>query len=144
MTGSVLDVLGSVSAVGDDFDLQGGATCGKGHKEFVPVSSGGPHLRMKAMARLMSATNTNRETSLAETTEIALAQALNALPGTNEWQIEARRTEETQLYAIGDRIESQRVVIDEQARVTLHNDHAPRAGDESAGETSTARGSAAH
>ncbi len=48
VTGSVPEVLGSVSAVGDDFDLQGGATCGKGHKEFVPVSSGGPHLRMKA------------------------------------------------------------------------------------------------
>ncbi len=48
VTGSVLDVLRSVSAVGSDFDLQGGATCGKGHKEFVPVASGGPHLRMKA------------------------------------------------------------------------------------------------
>jgi TldD protein len=48
VTGSVPEVLGSVSAVGDDFDLQGGSTCGKGHKEFVPVSSGGPHLRMKA------------------------------------------------------------------------------------------------
>lgn len=48
VTGSVPDVLRSINAVGDDFDLQGGATCGKGHKEFVPVASGGPHLRMKA------------------------------------------------------------------------------------------------
>jgi len=36
-----------VSAVGDDFALSGG-TCGKGHKEWVPVSSGGPHLKLKA------------------------------------------------------------------------------------------------
>jgi TldD protein len=48
VTGYVPDVLKSVSAVGDDFDLQGGAICGKGHKEMVPVASGGPHLRMKA------------------------------------------------------------------------------------------------
>ncbi|WIG61464.1 MAG: TldD protein, part of TldE/TldD proteolytic complex [Ktedonobacterales bacterium] len=48
ITGYVPDVLKSITAVGSDFELLGGATCGKGHKEFVPVSSGGPHLRMKA------------------------------------------------------------------------------------------------
>jgi predicted Zn-dependent protease len=91
----------------------------------------------------MSATNANGETSLAGATE-TLAAALDALPGANEWQIEARRTEETQLYAIGDRIESRRVVVDEQARVTLHNDHAPRAGEGSSDGPSAAlaRGSA--
>jgi TldD protein len=47
ITGYVPDILQSVSAVGDDFALNGG-TCGKGHKEWVPVSSGGPHLRLKA------------------------------------------------------------------------------------------------
>jgi TldD protein len=47
ITGYVPDILQSVSAVGDDFELSGG-TCGKGHKEWVPVSSGGPHLRLKA------------------------------------------------------------------------------------------------
>lgn len=47
ITGYVPDILQSVSAVGDDFDLSGG-TCGKGHKEWVPVSSGGPHLKLKA------------------------------------------------------------------------------------------------
>jgi TldD protein len=47
ITGYVPDILQSVSAVGSDFDLSGG-TCGKGHKEWVPVSSGGPHLRLKA------------------------------------------------------------------------------------------------
>lgn len=47
ITGYVPDILQSVSAVGSDFALSGG-TCGKGHKEWVPVSSGGPHLKLKA------------------------------------------------------------------------------------------------
>jgi TldD protein len=47
ITGYVPDILQSVSAVGNDFGLSGGR-CGKGHKEWVPVSSGGPHLRLKA------------------------------------------------------------------------------------------------
>jgi TldD protein len=47
ITGYVPDVLKSISAIGDDFELSPGG-CGKGHKEFVPVSTGGPHLRMRA------------------------------------------------------------------------------------------------
>jgi len=47
ITGYVPDILQSISAVGEDFVLSGG-TCGKGHKEWVPVSSGGPHLKLKA------------------------------------------------------------------------------------------------
>ncbi len=47
ITGYVPDLLASVSAVGNDFALDGG-NCGKGWKEWVPVSSGGPHLRLKA------------------------------------------------------------------------------------------------
>lgn len=47
MTGYVPDVLGSISVIGNDFELDPG-TCGKGHKEMVPVSSGGPHLRTRA------------------------------------------------------------------------------------------------
>ena len=47
ITGYVPDILSAVSAVGDDFALDGG-TCGKGWKEWVPVSSGGPHLRTRA------------------------------------------------------------------------------------------------
>jgi len=47
ITGYVPDILQSISAVGDDFALDGG-TCGKGHKEWAPVSSGGPHLKLKA------------------------------------------------------------------------------------------------
>ncbi|HEX8032219.1 MAG TPA: TldD/PmbA family protein [Ktedonobacterales bacterium] len=47
ISGNVSDLLRSISAIGDDFELHAGF-CGKGHKELVPVSTGGPHLRMKA------------------------------------------------------------------------------------------------
>jgi TldD protein len=47
LTGMVPEVLQSITAVGDDLTL-GGGICGKGHKEYLPVSSGGPHLLMKA------------------------------------------------------------------------------------------------
>lgn len=47
ITGYVPDVLQSISMVGNDFALSGG-WCGKGHKEFVPVSDGGPHFRFRA------------------------------------------------------------------------------------------------
>lgn len=47
VSGYVPDVLGSIAAVGNDLALDGGG-CGKGHKELIPVASGGPHLLMKA------------------------------------------------------------------------------------------------
>lgn len=47
ITGYVPDVLASVRGVGDEWGLDTGG-CGKGHKEFVRVSAGGPHLLMKA------------------------------------------------------------------------------------------------
>lgn len=47
ITGYVPDLLASVSAIGNDFDLTPG-TCGKGHKEMVPTTVGGPHMRMRA------------------------------------------------------------------------------------------------
>ena len=46
LTGYVPEVLSSISGVSDDFDLSGG-NCGKGTKEMVPVTDGGPHLLMK-------------------------------------------------------------------------------------------------
>jgi TldD protein len=46
ITGYVPDLLGNVSMVGSDFKLDLG-TCGKGYKEYVPVSSGGPHIRTR-------------------------------------------------------------------------------------------------
>jgi TldD protein len=47
MSGYVPDVLGSISAVENQFRMDAG-TCGKGHKEYLPVASGGPHLLLKA------------------------------------------------------------------------------------------------
>ncbi len=48
MTGYMVDLLMSISRVGDTLDFMGvGGMCGKGHKEMVRVSSGGPHLRFK-------------------------------------------------------------------------------------------------
>ncbi|MEO7002455.1 MAG: TldD/PmbA family protein [Ktedonobacterales bacterium] len=47
ISGYVPDLLQSINGIGSDFALWPGA-CGKGHKEMVTVSCGGPHLRMKA------------------------------------------------------------------------------------------------
>jgi len=47
ITGYVPDMLNSVTGVGDDMDL-GGGLCGKGHKEWALITSGGPHMLMKA------------------------------------------------------------------------------------------------
>lgn len=47
ISGYVPDVLQSVSAVSTEMFLDAG-TCGKGHKETIPVASGGPHLLLKA------------------------------------------------------------------------------------------------
>ena len=50
MTGYVPDLLGSISMVSKDRESFGNGGCGKGHKEWVKVSDGGPCL--KAVARL--------------------------------------------------------------------------------------------
>jgi len=47
ISGYVPDVLQSITAVSNVMELDGGS-CGKGHKETVPVSSGGPHLLLRA------------------------------------------------------------------------------------------------
>jgi TldD protein len=47
ITGYVPDVLQSITAVSNELGMDGG-TCGKGHKETVPVASGGPHLLLTA------------------------------------------------------------------------------------------------
>lgn len=47
ISGYVPDVLQSITAVGKEMAFSGG-TCGKGHKESVPVSTGGPHLLLQA------------------------------------------------------------------------------------------------
>ena len=47
MTGYMPDVLKSIDQVGNELGFMGGGMCGKGHKEMVRVSAGGPHLRFK-------------------------------------------------------------------------------------------------
>jgi len=47
ITGYVPEVLQSIRGVANDLRLDSG-TCGKGHKEYVPSASGGPHLLLRA------------------------------------------------------------------------------------------------
>jgi TldD protein len=48
MTGFVPDILQSISMVGNDLLISGSGYCGKGHKEWVKNTTGGPHLKFKA------------------------------------------------------------------------------------------------
>ena len=48
MTGYVPDLLGNVSMRSSDREIFGTGGCGKGHKEWVKVSDGGPYLKTKA------------------------------------------------------------------------------------------------
>lgn len=48
VTGYVPDLLKSVSMVGGDLHISGLGMCGKGYKEWVKVTDGGPHMRLKA------------------------------------------------------------------------------------------------
>lgn len=47
MTGFVPDLLKSITMVGQNVELGGAGYCGKGYKEFVKVSDGGPYIKAK-------------------------------------------------------------------------------------------------
>ena len=47
LTGYVPDLLKSISMVSGDFELEGGGMCGKGWKEWVKVSDGGPCIKAR-------------------------------------------------------------------------------------------------
>ena len=47
MSGYVIDLLNSITAVSKDFEVSGSGSCGKGYKEWVRVSDGGPYLKAK-------------------------------------------------------------------------------------------------
>ena len=47
MSGYVPDLLKSISMISDDFVIHGSGSCGKGYKEWVRVSDGGPALKVK-------------------------------------------------------------------------------------------------
>lgn len=48
ISGYVIDLLESISMVSDELKIIGSGMCGKGHKEWVYVSDGGPHLKARA------------------------------------------------------------------------------------------------
>ena len=48
MTGYVPDLLGNITMRSSDREIFGTGGCGKGHKEWVKVSDGGPYLKTKA------------------------------------------------------------------------------------------------
>ena len=47
MSGYVPDLLKSISMISDDFTICGSGFCGKGYKEWVRVSDGGPALKVR-------------------------------------------------------------------------------------------------
>lgn len=47
MSGYVPDLLMSISMVSEEWQLTGAGHCGKGYKEWVPVSDGGPYLKTR-------------------------------------------------------------------------------------------------
>ena len=47
MSGYVPDLLKSISMISDDFEICGSGFCGKGYKEWVRVSDGGPALKAR-------------------------------------------------------------------------------------------------
>lgn len=47
MTGYVPDLLKSISMISEEVKLSGTGACGKGYKEFVKVSCGGPYIKGK-------------------------------------------------------------------------------------------------
>jgi len=48
MTGYVPDLLKSITMMSDDFDFSAAGGCGKGYKEWVKVSCGGPYIKTRA------------------------------------------------------------------------------------------------
>jgi len=47
LTGYVPDLLGSISMMSKNIELSGSGFCGKGYKEWVNVSDGGPYIKAK-------------------------------------------------------------------------------------------------
>ena len=47
ISGYVPDLLKSITMISDDLEVEGSGFCGKGYKEWVRVSDGGPALKVK-------------------------------------------------------------------------------------------------
>ena len=46
LTGFLPDIVKNISGISKEFEIDGGGNCGKGHKEWVRVSDGGPYLKI--------------------------------------------------------------------------------------------------
>ncbi len=44
LTGFLPDIVGHIEDISKEFHIEGGGNCGKGHKEWVRVSEGGPYM----------------------------------------------------------------------------------------------------
>jgi len=47
LTGNVFTTLENIDAVGNDLEMTQGGGCGKGEQFPLPVSDGGPHIRIR-------------------------------------------------------------------------------------------------
>ncbi|MBI2858645.1 MAG: TldD/PmbA family protein [Chloroflexi bacterium] len=47
LSGNLFDTLGQIDAIGNDLEMNQGGGCGKGGQAPLPVSNGGPHIRIK-------------------------------------------------------------------------------------------------
>lgn len=47
LTGFLPDIVNNIEDISKDFHIEGGGNCGKGHKEWVRVSEGGPYMLIK-------------------------------------------------------------------------------------------------
>lgn len=46
-TGFLPDIIKNIEGLSKEFEIEGGGFCGKGHKEWVRVSDGGPYMKIK-------------------------------------------------------------------------------------------------
>lgn len=47
LTGFLPEIIKNIEGVSNEFEIDGAGSCGKGHKEWVRVSEGGPYLKIK-------------------------------------------------------------------------------------------------
>jgi len=49
LTGFLPEIIKNISGISKEFEIEGGGSCGKGHKEWVRVSEGGPYLLIEEL-----------------------------------------------------------------------------------------------
>ena len=46
LTGFLPDIMKNIKGISSEVEIEGGGSCGKGHKEWVRVSEGGPYMQI--------------------------------------------------------------------------------------------------